>query len=170
MQLQRQVNEKIDWILDVADLEEQVKRARFVAKNDQAFPIFMRMAGIVEEKITGIPDGMPDTYKPDTNIPDGISETTARQELRRIKNFGPNGPMQNISAHKREMSWVQIMEGLHWKEANVMVHIKDQTLFDLYPKLEPVLLKLGVPINLPKKQVKKQKMSKSLQTEVDKAV
>lgn len=154
------LNEKLDYIAQGETLDEQVERARKVAQLDGTFAPLMRMAVIKEEKISGLPSGMPDTYKPDTAIPDGISQTTARQEFRRIKNFSHTGPMQNVPAHKREMSWIQIMEGLHWKEANVMVHIKDQTLLSIYPNMFEVLTKLGAQINIEVVTEKKTKKSR----------
>lgn len=142
------LNEKLDYIAQGETLEAQVNRAREIARMDVTFAPLMRMAVIVEEKLTGIPEGMPDTYKPETSIPDGISDTTARQEFRRIKNFLPKGSMQNVPAHKRELSWIQMLEGMHWKEANVLVHIKDQTLLQLYPNMREVLTTLGTQINI----------------------
>ncbi len=141
------LNEKLDYIAKGETLEIQVNRAREIARLDVTFAPLMRMAVIAEEKLSGLPDGMPDTYKPETAIPDGISHTTARQEFRRIKNFLPKGSMQQIPTHKRELSWLQMLEGMHWKEANVMVHIKDQTLLQVYPNMREVLTTLGAKIN-----------------------
>jgi hypothetical protein len=142
------LNEKLDYIAKGETLEQQVKCAKEIAKLDVTFAPLMRMAVIVEEKITGIPTGMPETYKPDNNIPDGIANTTARQEFRRIKNFLPNGSMQKVPSHKREISWIQMLEGMHWKEANVLVHIKDQSLLQVYPNMREVLTTLGAKINI----------------------
>jgi hypothetical protein len=154
------LNEKLDYIAQGATVDEQVERARNVASIDGTFGPLMRMATIKEEKISGLPVGMPETYKVDSAMPDGIANTTTRQEFRRIKNFGPNGPMQNVPTYKREINWIQIMEGLHWKEANVLIHIKDQTLFLIYPNMFEVLTKLGTQINIenvPEKKTKKNK-------------
>lgn len=142
------LHEKLDYITKAESLNEQVERAREVAKADATFPQFMRMAGLLEEKISGIPEGMPETYKPDTAIPDGISFTTARQEFRRLKNFQASGTMQQVPKHRRETTWIQMLEGMHWKEANVLVHIKDQTLFSLYPSMREVLTTLGMQVNV----------------------
>ena len=154
------LHEKLDYISQPEESEQQVQRAREIAQMDATFPQFMRMAGIVEEKITGIPEGMPDIYKPETAIPDGISFTTARQEFRRIKNFQMKGSMQTVPKHRRETSWLQMLEGMHWKEANILVHVKDQTLFNVYPNMFEVLTKLGMPINLVKEEKNIKKRAK----------
>lgn len=157
------LNEKLDYIAAGETLDDQVTRAREVAKVDVTFAPLMRMATIKEEKIQGLPEGMPDTYKPDTHLPDGIAATNARQEFRRIKNYLASGPMQNVPKHKRELTWLQMLEGMHWKEANVLVNIKDQTLLMVYPNMHKVLTTLGVQINIEVSQEteKKKKPKKS---------
>jgi hypothetical protein len=157
------INEKLDFIAEGETLEEQVTRAKQVATIDSTFAQFMRMAVIKEERLAGLPEGMPDTYKAETTLPDGVSNTTARQEFRRIRNFQANGPMQKIPTHKREMSWLQMLEGMHWKEANVLVHIKDQTLLTVYPNMFEVLTTLGAQINIEEvpSKIKKKKPKKT---------
>ncbi len=80
------LNEKLDWIAKAATLQEQVERTKKVAKIDSTFAPLMRMAVLDAEKVVGMPVGMPDTYKPDTSMPDGFANTDARAEFRRIKN------------------------------------------------------------------------------------
>lgn len=149
------LNEKLDYIAQGETLDEQVSRTKQIAQLDSSFAPLMRMAVLENEKIVGVPPGMPDTYKPESDMPEGVSHTTARQEFRRIKNFQNAGTMQNIVAHKRELIWIQMLEGMHWKEANIMVHIKDQTLLEIYPNMREVLTTLGAKITLPEVKTKK---------------
>lgn len=143
----QQLNEKLDWISQGKTLEEQINRAKQIGSVDPTFPVFMRMACTESDRLVGLPDGMPETYKPDMAIPDGISETTARQEIRRIKNFMRGGSMEKVVPARRETIWIQMLEGMHWKEAAIMIQIKDQTLFNSYPNLHDVLKTLGVPVS-----------------------
>jgi hypothetical protein len=157
-----QLNEKLDWISKGTTLEEQIVRTKQVAQMDPTFPIFMRMATVEAERITGLPEGMPEVFKPKMDIPDGISDTTARQEIRRIKNFLPNGSMQSLPVLRRETIWLQMLEGMHWKESNIMVHIKDQTLLSVYPNMREILIQLGTPVTIPEPtSVSKKKKSKT---------
>ena len=157
------LNEKLDWIAKGATLQEQVERTKAVAKLDGTFAPLMRMAVLESEKLQGMPEGMPETYKPDTTVPDGFAQTEARVEFRRIKNYQAGGSMGNIPSSKRETLWVQMLEGMHWKEANILVHIKDQTLLQVYPKMRQVLTELGAKITLPEvsETTKKKKPKKS---------
>ena len=140
------LNEKLDYISEGSSLEEQVSRTKEVAKLDVTFAPLIRMGTLQAERITGLPEGMPETYKPETDIPDGIGFSTVRQEFRRIKNYQAGGSMERMPKHQKEIKWIQMLEGLHWKEANLLVHIKDQTLLELYPNMRQVLIELGAPI------------------------
>jgi hypothetical protein len=166
--VKHQLNEKLDWITLGTSFDDQVERAKYVASVDPTFPVFMRMACVTTEKITGLPEGMPETYKPETTVPDGISDTTARQELRRIQNFMPSGYIQQQTPARRENLWLQMLEGMHWKEAAILIQIKDWTLFTAYPNLYEVFKKLGIVIDCPAPKTVKsaKKESKSKQKDV----
>lgn len=145
MQIQNlQLDEKLDLIAKEETLEKQIEVTKKIAAADSSFLPFMQISCWPQNKLSGLPEGMPETYKPQTDIPVGIADTTARQEFRRIKNFLPGGSMSNLSPAKRETFWVQMLEGMHWKEANILIHIKDQTLHVLYPNLPEVLRAFGL--------------------------
>jgi hypothetical protein len=156
-----QLDEKIDYILQGENLQTRAARAQDIAVGDASFVQYMHMAAVTTQKISGLPEGMPDTYKPETTIPSGISDTTARQELRRIKNFLPGGTLTTLSRSHRESVWANLMMGLHWKEAEVVGLIKDQTLFTKYPELRNVLIELKVPVDVQQQATEKKKAPKS---------
>ena len=149
-----QLNEKIDFILQGSDLVEQATRAQAIARSDATFVPLMHMASLRAQKIIGLPEGMPSTYKPETSIPNGIADTTVRQEFRRIKNFLPGGSTESLPRTHRESVWTTLLQGLHWKEADVIINIKDQTLFTKYPQLRNVLVELSVKVDVPATLVK----------------
>lgn len=143
------LHEKLAYILAGETLEAQAKRAHEVAVVDGTFIPLMRAAVQSANKIVGVPEGAPDTYKPQTDMPEGVAETTLRQEYRRVRNFQPGGTTSSLTPFKRETLWVQILEGLHFKEAEVLTAIKDQTLLEKFPGLRDVLTKVGMPIDVP---------------------
>lgn len=152
--IRSQFNEKIDWIVAGEDLGEQLFRANAVADMDPIFPIFIRIACIEDEKICGIPEGIPDTVKFEEDLPDGIADTTLRQEIRRIRNFQARGDMQRVSRLARESKWIEILESVHPKEARMLTMIKDQTLFYQYPVLFDIMKELtGREVDLPRQEV-----------------
>lgn len=143
------LHEKLEYVLAGTSIKDRAERAKAVQRIDQTFVAFMRFAALKEKKIYGLPEGVPDTYKPATHIPEGYSYTTARQELRRLNNFLRDGSMQSVPTSRRETVWIQMLEGLHWKEAQVLTYIKDQVLLEIYPGLREVLVFLGMPVDVP---------------------
>jgi hypothetical protein len=154
----RQINESLDWIVAGKDKEEKITRAKTIFVEDVTLPQFLKMAVDPVERINGIPEGLPPNYKGEFDMPDGISDTTARQEFRRIKNFLPGGPTEGLTKARREALWTNLMEGMHWKEARVLTNIKDQTLFEIYPDLAEILPAVGFTVI--NKEVKKEKKSR----------
>ena len=66
--------------------------------------------------------------------------------------------MNNLPDWKREMNWLQILEGVHPKEAKILTAVKDATLLEVYPKFEKLLKILGIEeYNKPKKKSKPRK-------------
>lgn len=153
----RQVNEGFTWVFKATTVEEQVKRLKEYAAGNQTIVPVVRFGVGAEKGTWDLPEGMPDTVKLDKDIPDGMGETTIQMEWRRIKAFlDPNSNLKNLPAWKQEMNWLQILEGLHWHEAEIITAVKDGTLLKLYPQLEQLLPALGITeYNKPKKARKK---------------
>src|SRR6056300_1099620 len=125
----RQANEGFDWVFKGKDVAEQITRVKQWASTNQTVVPMVRM-GVGAEKVDwGLPEGTPDTLKLDKDIPEGMGDTTIQMEWRRISGFtDPNHNMQNLPEWKREMNWLQILEGMQHLEANVLTAIKDGKL------------------------------------------
>ena len=155
----RQANEGFDWVFEAKSKNDQVARLKEWAAGNQTVVPMVRI-GVGAEKVDfGLPSGMPENVKLDKDIPDGMGDASIQMEWRRIKTFlDPNGNLKNLPAWKQEMNWVQILEGLHHKEAEVLTAVKDGTMLKLYPKLEKLLKDLGIEeYNKPVKKTRKKK-------------
>jgi hypothetical protein len=155
-----QIDEKLAYILEPGDnISECINRAKQVIAADVTFLPLIQWATSAEFGIVGIPEGTPETYKPQTDMPQGIADTTLRQEFRRVKNFLPNGSCANLKPYKREQLWIQLLEGIHFKEAEILTMIKDKTLLERFPNLAPIFTAIGVNITvaLPKKKARNRK-------------
>ncbi len=155
----RQANEGFDWVFEAKSKNDQVARLKEWAAGNQTVVPMVRI-GVGAEKVEfGLPSGMPENVKLDKDIPDGMGDASIQMEWRRIKTFlDPNGNLKNLPAWKQEMNWVQILEGLHHKEAEVLTAVKDGTMLKLYPKLEKLLKDLGIEeYNKPVKKTRKKK-------------
>lgn len=97
-----------------------------------------------------LPEGEP-PYKPSAE-PLGMTPTNLFMELRRLYVFC----RADLHPMKRESLFVSFLEGCHPTEAELLIHVKDQTLHKLYPKITRKLMeKHGIVEPLPKKTAKK---------------
>ena len=69
-------------------------------------------------------------YKPNEN-PLGTDHSSLRREQRSLYNFVKGGNDQ-LSTIRRETIFIQMLEGLHPKEADIVIAVKDGALEDMY--------------------------------------
>lgn len=141
----RQLDEALDWVVEEKTGEGIAKRLKEWAAGNQLAVTFIRL-GVGAEKVEwNLPEGMPSTTKLQEDIPGGMGETTINLEWRRIKQFfDPQSNMNKLPDWKREVNWVQILEGLHHKEAKLLTAVKDGKLLNEYPDLEKSFETLGI--------------------------
>ena len=90
------------------------------------------------EKKFVLPEGDP-PFKPDPG-PLGMSPANLLMEVKRFYVFC----RKDLKPYKRESLFVQLLESIHPSEAKMMLHVKDQNLTKLYPKLtQKVLFEAG---------------------------
>lgn len=83
----------------------------------------------VAEKRWDLPEGTP-PFKPAAE-PLGMTPTNLYGELRRLYVFN----RVDLKPIKREGLFISLLEGIHPKEAELVIAIKDQALTKLYPKI-----------------------------------
>lgn len=76
-----------------------------------------------------LPDGEP-PYKKAAE-PMGMTPANFIQETRKLYVFC----RRDLSASKRETSFIQLLENVHPEEAKILIAIKDQTLTKMYPNI-----------------------------------
>ena len=62
---------------------------------------------------------------------DGRNKTSLRREWVNLYNFVEGGNA-NLNGMRREVMFINLLQGLHPKEAELLVHVKDKKLTDLY--------------------------------------
>lgn len=97
-------------------------------KGDSSLTVIFTYAFLKDKKFL-LPEGEP-PFKKDA-APIGMTPTNLRQELRRFYIF----QRADLSDLRREQLFIGLLEGLHPKEAELMIAIKDQTLHKLYKKI-----------------------------------
>lgn len=76
-----------------------------------------------------LPDGNP-PYKP-ADTPIGMCPINFLAEVKKLNIF----TNRDLNKLKREAYFIQLLEGVSAEEAILLLHVKDQTLLNLYPNL-----------------------------------
>ena len=82
-------------------------------------------------------------YK-ENEVPVGTDHTSLRREWKNLYHFIKGGN-DSLSAIRRETMFIQLLEGLHPKEAEIICYIKDKDLKALYPKITLDVVKEAFP-------------------------
>ena len=85
-----------------------------------------------------IPEGEPPFEKNDAPV--GTEHTYLKSEAHRLYHFIEGGN-SNITQSKREMMFIQMLEGLNETEATLLVNVKDKKLNTIYKGLTSNLVK-----------------------------
>ena len=91
---------------------------------------------------SAVPDGQV-PYK-ENEVPVGTDHTSLRREWKTLYHFikGGNPTVSNL---RRETMFVQLLEGLHPKEAEIICLVKDKELESVYPKVTLDVVKQAFP-------------------------
>ena len=92
-----------------------------------------------------LPEGSP-PYKTDKNIPVGMGESNIFVEARRLYIFMPE---KVLSSMKKEMLFIEMLEGLHYLEAEMLIAVKDKCLQKKYKGLSEKVVRDAFPDLLP---------------------
>ena len=152
----KQLDEALDWANDAQDTDELRERVRAISLGNSILMRFVAWGVGYEQGPYNLPEG-PTPYK-DEGLPANMADTTITQEFRRILTLLPEGSGKNLPQWRREEIWMQICQGVHKKEAELLDLVKDQKLLTLYPSLTDVLPDFLVGWNAP--EVKKKKSRK----------
>ena len=79
-----------------------------------------------------LPEGEP-PFKKDTSVPAGYSETNLFAEFRRFYIW--LDPNINLTKQRKEHLFIQMLEGIHWSEAELVCFAKDKKLQTKYKSL-----------------------------------
>ena len=91
---------------------------------------------------SAIPDGQV-PYK-ENEVPVGTDHTSLRREWKQLYHFIKGGN-DSLSSLRRESMFIQLLEGLHPKEAEIICLVKDKELEEVYPKVTLDVVKEAFP-------------------------
>ena len=91
---------------------------------------------------SAVPDGQV-PYK-ENEVPVGTDHTSLRREWKQLYHFIKGGN-DSLSGLRRESMFIQLLEGLHPKEAEIICLVKDKDLESAYPKVTLDVVKEAFP-------------------------
>ena len=110
-----------------------------VLKKNDSVPLRQVLKGAFDPNIKwALPEGTP-PYKVN-EAPAGTEHTTLFQEARRLWHF-VEGADEKLSKTKKEMMFIQLLEGLHKDDAALMIAVKDKALNKKYKGLTDAVVK-----------------------------
>ena len=92
--------------------------------------------------VSAVPEGQV-PYK-ENEVPIGTDHTSLRREWKQLYHFIKGGN-DSLSSLRRESMFIQLLEGLHPKEAEIICKVKDNDLESAYPKVTLDVVKEAFP-------------------------
>ena len=93
---------------------------------------------------SALPPGKPPFIENDA--PEGTEHTSLRTEGDKLYYYVKGG-MDSLQSIKREQMFVQLLEGLHKDEAELLCNVKDKRLHQVYKGLSSVVVKEGLGLD-----------------------
>ncbi len=129
----KQIDEALTWALEATAEDELIERVRAISLGNSILMRFLAWGVGYEQGPANLPEGTT-PYK-DEGLPANMADTTITQEFRRILTLLPEGSAKKLPPWRREEIWMQICQGVHKKEADLLDIIKDRRLLEVYPRL-----------------------------------
>ena len=130
-------------ILEAANKQRSAdKKAEILRDHRNEALVSILIWNFDETAVSMIPDG-PVPYERN-EVPVGTDHTSLRKEYRNLYNFVKGGN-DSLSAVRRETMFIQMLEGLHPKEADILCLVKDGNLSRQYPKINKDVVSKAYP-------------------------
>ena len=125
-------------LVKVNNAKDKSKKIEVLREHDSV-PLRQVLKGAFDPKIKwDLPEGTP-PYK-ENDAPAGTEHTTLHTEARRLWYF-VEGANDKLTKSKKEMMFIQMLEGLHKDDAALMVAVKDKALNKKYKGLTDAVVK-----------------------------
>jgi hypothetical protein len=125
-------------ILDkVAKAEDEKSKIELLRKNDSNSLRSILKGAFDRSIVWELPEGTPPYQENDA--PAGTEHTTLYTEAKRLHYFIKGANV--LPKSKREMMFIQMLEGLHAEEAKLLINVKEKKLSSVYDGLTDTVVK-----------------------------
>ena len=138
----------------VAEADKKADKIAVLQQHDNAILRTVLRLNFDPNVKLDLPAG-PAPFKTDRTLPDHtLSDSNLYNEARRLYIFEPGNPKYNPNVKKiqKENIWIQILEGIHYTEADMLNIMKDKQLSKHYKGLTEALVREAFPGLLSEKQ------------------
>ena len=122
----------------VAKLKTKKQKVEFLRQHNTDALRMVLKSSFDPKIVWQLPEG-PVPFSPN-DAPEGTEHTVLAMEARKLHNFIQGGN-NALTQNKREMMFVQLLEGLHQTEAYMLVDAKDKILHKRYKGLSSAVVK-----------------------------
>ena len=122
----------------VAKLKTKKQKVEYLKQNNSDALRMVLKSSFDPKIVWQLPEG-PVPFSPN-EAPEGTEHTVLASEARKLYNFIQGGN-NALTQNKREMMFVQMLEGLHESEAFMIVDAKDKILHKTYKGLSSAVVK-----------------------------
>ena len=122
----------------VAKLKTKKQKVEYLKQNNSDALRMVLKSSFDPRIVWQLPEG-PVPFSPN-EAPEGTEHTVLATEARKLHNFIQGGN-NALTQNKREMMFVQLLEGLHQTEAYMLVDAKDKVLHKTYKGLSSAVVK-----------------------------
>lgn len=135
------IAEILDMVQGASTKEERIE----LIKKHNCLALRDVLKGGLDDSITWIlPTGTP-PYKKDDKSPSGLHPSTLHRQSPRLRYFITGGPGERLTPSKRERLFIEILESIDPRDAELLIAMKDKQLKKLYPCLTKPLVKAVFP-------------------------
>jgi hypothetical protein len=128
-------------LLEADKAPSKAERIRVLQSNNVR-PLRTILALAFDKNIVlDIPEGAP-PFKRDEREPVGMSSASLYTESRRLARLLPSDPLNKT---RKEMIFIQMLEGIHFSEADALIKAKDKKLEEMYPNITREIVRKAFP-------------------------
>ena len=131
-----------EFLKEVNDAPSKAERVRMLqAFNVKPLKTMLQLAFDKNIQLD-VPEGAP-PFKRDEREPIGMSSTDLMNETRRLARTAVG--TTDINKVRKETIFVQILEGIHYTEADLVIACKDKKLGDMFPNVTREVVRKAFP-------------------------
>ena len=159
------MNLLVSEILDKFEVAKTREEKIAVLKDNVTDPLLVLLRLNYDHMLKmDLPEGEP-PFRKDTDNPIGYNESSLQLELRRF--YVWLDPRTTLPKLKKEYLFVNMLEGIHWTEAEALCLAKDRKLHTKYKSLKEDIVREAFPLALTPKpaKVKEEKKDESVPLE-----